>query len=135
MTETGRVGHLGPQGADIHVDGLTKRHCIEVKSSRRSAKNPGHNVTKLNLVKLHTETARISKEFGVELRSAYAIDIVDAGGVMWAIPEKWFFRYLVAYDAYLFEAEEHGADNEKATAALDTEIKDRILRNCAARHR
>lgn len=126
---------MGPQGADIHVDGLTKRHSIEVKSSRRSAKNPGHNVTKLNLVKLHTETARISKEFGVELRSAYAIDIVDAGGVMWAIPEKWFFRYLVAYE----QMEEHWdriVDPEQTVnETLDAEISDRILRNCAARHR
>lgn len=120
---------MGPQGADIHVDGLTSRHCIEVKSSRRSAKNPGHNVTKLNLLKLRTETARISEEFGVELRSAYAIDIVDAGGVMWAIPEKWFFRYLVAYE--MMEKHCPTVTNE----TLDAEIKDRILRNCAARHR
>jgi hypothetical protein len=91
-------------------------------------------VTKLNLLKLHTETARISEEFGVELRSAYAIDIVDSGGVMWAIPEKWFFRYLVAFERYLNDrnATEYSED---VIDALDAEIEDRILRNCAARHR
>ncbi len=134
VTTTGRVGHLGPQGAPIHVDGLTKRHVVEVKSSRRAAKNPGHRVTKDNLKKLLDESRTLTEEFQTELRPAYAIDITDAGGVQWMIPEKQFFRYLIAFERYL-DDRNATEDSGDVIAALDAEIEDRILRNCSERYR
>jgi hypothetical protein len=93
-------------------------------------------VTKLNLLKLHGETVRLSEEFGVELRAAYAIDIVDSGGVMWMIPEKWFFRYLRAFETLVDDGERRGDGTNRASIIkdLDEEVEYLIKRHCAARH-
>ena len=96
-------------------------------------------MTKDALRKLLTESRELTEEFGTEIRPAYAIDITDAGGVQWMIPEKWFFRYLVAFE--LLEAIEVGwehANFQNRDAwidALDAEIEDRILRKCSERYR
>lgn len=131
VTSTGRVGHLGPQGAPIHVDGLTEKHAVEVKSSRRAAANPGHRVTKDNLRKLLEECRTLTEEFKTEIRPAYAIDITDAGGVQWMIPEQWFFRYLVAFERLneILRLEE-----SDVLEILDVEIKER-LQKCSERYR
>lgn len=137
VTSTGRVGHLGPQGAPIHVDGLTKRHVVEVKSSRRAAANPGHRVTKDALKKLLSEATELSAEFGTELRPAYAIDITDAGGVQWMIPEEWFFRYLRAFETLIENGEQQGdgTTRESIIAELDEEVQFLINENCSERYR
>ncbi len=134
VTTTGRVGHLGPQGADIHVDGLTRRHAVEVKSSRRAAANPGHRVTKNALKQLLTEADKLAEEFDTEIRPAYAIDITDAGGVQWMIPERWFFRYLVAMEM-LEERNEKIVDPENTTLGWIDEEIDRRLESLSERYR
>ncbi len=96
--------------------------------------NPGHRVTKDALKKLLSEATELSEEFGTELRPAYAIDITDAGGVQWMVPEKWFFRYLVALEMLVSNYNEQ-LDHDEVLAIIDMEIQDRIDQNCSERYR
>jgi len=107
-----------------------------VKSSKRACKNPGHNVTRDNLKKLLDEAKSLSEEFGVELRPAYAIHIADAGGAQWMIPEKWFFRYLRAFETLIQDGEQigDGTTRESIIAGLDEEIDYLLRENCSERY-
>lgn len=113
VTTTGRIGHLGPQQAPVHSDTLTHHHIGEVKSSGQKAKNPGHRITKEAIRKLLDDAKQLSEEHGTNIRPFYAIAIANSGATLYAIPEEWFFRYLVLWeDAVRVMTEMIGEDEE-----------------------
>ena len=92
-------------------------------------------MTKDSLRKLLSEATELSKEFGTELRPAYAIDITDAGGVQWMIPEKWFFRYLVAFELWKERWDQIEEPEETVLEYIDRIIEERIEAGCSERYR
>lgn len=92
-------------------------------------------MTKDALRKLLTEATGLSEEFGTELRPAYAIDITDAGGVQWMVPEKWFFRYLVAFELWKERWAEIEDPVETVLEFIDRTIAERIETGCSERYR
>lgn len=92
-------------------------------------------MTKDNLKKLLEESRTLTEEFGTELRPAYAIDITDAGGVQWMIPEQWFFRYLVAFELWQDRWDQIVDPEETVLEHIDRIIEERIEADCSERYR
>lgn len=98
VTDTGRVGHLGPQQADIDIDLLTSLIGGEVKSSSSKAKNPGYRYNKDDLLKLIKGVKKVEEQFDTTLIPAFALAIAHTP-TMVATTEQWFLRLLVFFIA------------------------------------
>lgn len=128
VTDTGRVGHLGPQQAPIDIDFLADGVGGESKSSTRKAKNPGYRINKDDINKLLRGIKDLEEEFGVTLIPALAVSIAHADDTIVGTSEKWFLRLLVAYEGYLDATTGYGKylTEGQVIEQLDEEIERRF---------
>lgn len=131
VTETGRVGHLGPQQAPIDIDVLTAFVGGESKSSSRKAKNPGYRLNKDDINKLLRGVRDLEEEFDVRLVPALAVAIANADATMVATSEQWFLRFLVAFELLCSE----DRPREVVISVLDTEIERRFEDGLSERYK
>lgn len=129
VTDTGRVGHLGPQQAPIDIDILTARVGGESKSSTRKAKNPGYRINKEDINKLFRGVKDLEEEFDETLIPALAVSIAHADDTLVGTSERWFFRLLVAFERFMSEL-----PREEAIELLDKIIDTRIELCCSKRY-